>query len=49
MTWILYILIYCGAGCVEVRARGYASYEECNRAMIVASDTITYCERSISQ
>lgn len=49
MTWILFILFYCGPGCVEVTARSYRSYEACNNAMIVASDTVTYCEKWIVQ
>lgn len=45
VEWILYIMISCGSGCVEVTARKYNSNMECLRNQIVAANVIAWCKK----
>ncbi len=45
MTWILFILWSCGPGCVQIQARPYQDFGECQRQQIVAGTLVAWCEK----
>jgi len=47
MIWVLFIMWYCGPGCVDIETRDYADYFECQRYEVTTPATVAFCEKVV--